>query len=191
MHTLILLCLSSLSFGQRFQYTNSSSNIQLKMDASLHEINGKAQKFQGHFDIGKEKSTGELKIQADSLTTFLGVRDEKMHESVLQVTNFPNIVFNIHSIEGIGKNPLTDEKPQIHVQSGSGEIKIHGSLTVSRVSQEVSIPAAYRWEDGSLRIIGSTTIKWTDFNLPDPSIIISTLYPPVDIKFSLYASPSP
>ena len=185
--TFLALCSSSV-LAERLAFTNSGSKIQMHMTASLHEIDGEAQKFQGFFNIEDTESSGEVTIQADSLTTFLGVRDEKMLESTLDVNRFPNLVFTIHRIEGAKKNTLTEERYQINDHTGSGEVLLHGSLKIARVSREVSIPAAYRWEDGGLRLIGSTTLKWPDFNLPDPSIFISTLQPPVDVKFSIYAT---
>lgn len=187
----LLTLASSLGQAERLAFTNSGSKVQFHMAASLHEIDGEAQSFQGFLNINGPESHGEVTIQAGSLTTFLGVRDEKMHEETLQVSRYPNIVYTIHSIEGGKKNKLTEERYQIDSHKGSGEVILHGTLKVARVSQEISIPAAYRWEDDALRLIGSVTIQWTDFSLPDPSIFISTLQPPVDIKFSVYASNHP
>ena len=182
---------TGLGHAERLAFTNSGSKVQFHMNASLHEIDGEAQKFQGHLNINGQESNGEVTIQADSLTTFLGVRDDKMHQETIQVSRYPNIVYTIHSIEGEKKNKLTEERYQIDSHTGSGKVILHGTLKVARVSREVSIPAAYRWEDDALRLIGSVTIQWTDFSLPDPSIFISTLQPPVDIKFSVYASDHP
>jgi hypothetical protein len=185
----LLIFLSDSSFAERLSFSNSGSTIQFQLVSTLHGIDGEAQGFQGFLDIGESDSSGEVDIETKSLTTFLGIRDKKMLETTLKANRFPNIVFNIHSIEGTKKNKLTKERHEISNHTGSGEVLLHGSLKIANVERTILIPAAYRWEEDALRLIGSTTINWTEFNLPDPSFFISTLQPEVEIRFSVYASP--
>lgn len=182
---------SQLGHAERLVFTQSGSQIQFSMTATLHDIDGEAQVFSGHLDVNGDESSGEVSIDAKSLTTFMDKRDHKMHTETIQVSRFPNVVYTIHNIEGGKKNQLTDERHQIDSHRGSGEVILHGTLKIARVSREISIPAAYRWEEDALRLIGSTSIQWTDYRLPDPSLLISTLQPQIDIKFSVYASNHP
>ena len=187
----ILFIASQPSFAERLEFTQSGSNIHFHMSASLHDINGEAQQFKGYLDIDESECSGEVSIDAKSITTFLGKRDDKMHSETIQVSRFPEVLYIIHSIEGRKKNQITEARHQIGAHIGSGEVILHGTLKIAGASNTVSIPAAYRWEDDSARLTGSASIHWTDFSLPDPSFLFSTLSPQMDIKFSIYATPPP
>jgi polyisoprenoid-binding protein YceI len=176
-HWLMLLSTAS---ADRYSFDESGGKVLFHLVASLHEIDGQAQKFNGWINIGEGSDhTGEVIVQTNQLTTGLGVRDERMYDFVLQTERYPTIQYKIYGIDG--------DTAGLDSGKGTGKLTLKGALTVATVTKDIAIPAAYKWEDGSLKLIGKSTIQWTDFNLPDPSIKISTLNPPLDIKFSLSA----
>ena len=58
-------------------------------------------------------------------------------------------------------------------------------------SRDVVIPATYTWEGDSVRLTGTHEVKWPDYGVPDPSILISTLYPEVNVQFNVLLSEAP
>jgi polyisoprenoid-binding protein YceI len=180
---MILLVLTLISFAEPLLFDESRGKILFDMKASMHDVQGQATQFTAKIDVGEGGiNTGTVSIPASQLTTFLDVRDKRMYEDVLQVIRFPTITYTILSMSGSTEG--------LNSGKGKGKITMTGILTVASVEREVTIPAAYMWtEDGSLKMAGKVQIKWPDFGLPDPSIMISKLYPLVNIKFSIASKP--
>jgi len=176
---MLLFLLSFLSMADVLLFNEEGGKLVFEMRASLHEVKGQAEQFLVELDVGPGgTNTGKVTIPVNQLTTFLEVRDERMHKEVLQVDKFPTVTYTILSINDVSDN--------LDRGQGKGKAMLRGVLTVASVEREVEIPVAYIWtDDGNIKLAGKTQIRWTDFGLPDPSISISTLYPPMDIKFSI------
>jgi polyisoprenoid-binding protein YceI len=176
---MILFFLTVMSFAEILLFDETKGKLVFEMKASLHDIEGQAQQFLVELDVGPgSTNTGKVTLSANQLTTFLDVRDDRMYNEVLQVDKFPVVTYTILSING-----ATDG---LNSGQGKGKVTLRGTLNIASIEREVDIPVAYMWtNDGTLKLAGKTQIRWTDFGLPDPSIMISTLYPPMDIKFSI------
>ena len=154
---------------------NSAGTVTFHNKASLHGIEGKAKSFSTSLDTDALK--GSLVVQTKSMTTALGPRDTKMHEFCLESDKFSTITFSVNSIEGGIEGLKTG--------AGTGSVVLKGSLKIRDTSKNVSIPATYSFTDSGLALSGKHAFKWTDFNVPDPSIFISTLYPDMSVEFSV------
>jgi polyisoprenoid-binding protein YceI len=153
----------------------SAGTLTFHMVASLHAIKGTAKSFSSSLDTDALK--GSLVVQTKAMTTHLGPRDTKMHEFCLESEKFSTITFSVNSIDGGIEGLTTGE--------GTGKVNLYGSLKVRDVTKSMSIPATYSFAGDTLTLTGEHAFKWTDFNVPDPSIFISTLYPDVTVKFSV------
>jgi len=168
----------------RYAFDDSSGTITFDMRASLHEVNGAAENFTGELDIGSEQPTGKLQLQATGLTTHLDVRDARMHDYCLDTERYPTVDFLIAATTGNVRG--------LNSRRGSGTIELRGQMTVRSATRDVIVPATYTWErDGTLHLNGAYQMSWADFGVPDPSIIISTLYPEMDIQFDVRLRQAP
>ena len=167
----------------RFTFDNQSGQITFEMQASLHEIDGTAQQFSGELDIGSATPSGKISVQASQLTTHLAVRDERMYSYCLEVEQFPTVDLLISAVTGDIKG--------LNSRKGSGRIELRGQMTVRSAARDIIIPATYRWEGSTLRLIGDHQLLWTDYGVPDPSIIISTLSPELDVHFDVVLREKP
>ena len=154
---------------------NSAGTVTFHNTASLHGIEGTAKSFSTSLDTDALK--GSLVVQTKSMTTALGPRDTKMHEFCLESDKFSTITFSVNSIEGGIEGLKTG--------AGTGSVVLKGSLKIRDTSKNVSIPATYSFTDSGLALSGKHAFKWTDFNVPDPSIFISTLYPDMSVEFNV------
>lgn len=175
-----LLLLLSSAHAASLAFTGADSTVSFHNAASLHEFSGKAKTFSGTIDT--TALTGQLTITTSAMTTFLGPRDDKMRSYCLETSRFPAITFTVSSITG--------SVDGIKAGSGTGSVTLVGKLTIRDVTRDVQIPATYTWEGGSLRLKGNYAMKWTDYNVPDPSILISTLYPDMSVNFDILAKPA-
>lgn len=180
----LMMAWSSDARAERYAFDDASGSITFGMQASLHEVNGAAQNFSGELDIGSDKPTGKVTVQAAQLTTFLGARDDRMHSYCLEIDRYPTVEFRIAATTGDVRG--------LNSRRGSGTVELRGQLTVRSATRDVIIPATYRWErDGTLHLTGAHQLQWTDYGVPDPSIIISTLYPDMNIQFDVTLTERP
>ena len=178
-----LLAMTPSADAARYAFDDTKGNITFDMSASLHDIEGKAGSFTGDLDIGGASPTGTILLQAAQLTTFLGVRDDRMHDFCLGTDEYPTIELRIGATTGNVKG--------LNSGRGSGTVELRGQLTVRSSSRDVVIPATYTWEGDSVRLTGTHQVKWPDYGVPDPSILISTLYPEVNVQFNVLLSEAP
>jgi len=171
--------------AERYSFSNDDSDVGFHMVTTLHEVDGDCRSFQGEIDVGQKAThTGKVTVQTNAVTTFIDIRDETMHTDVLEVEKYPTAVFDIKAIDG--------DLEGLDSKKGSGDVVLKGQLTIKTVSKDVEIPVTYTWDEaGNLSLDGQLATQWTNWNLPDPSILISTLYPEIDIKVDVTAKKSP
>ena len=180
--TLTIHLATAPAFAERFSGDNSTGKLSFDMEASLHEVPGEAKSFTGELKFDEE-ITGKWEVQSSQLTTGIGIRDSKMYSFCLEADKFPTIVFNVNAVRG--------DVDGLRSKSGEGSVTLHGQLKIRSTTRDIEIPTKYNWEEGKLNLDGGTTIKWTDFGVPDPSIAISTLYPDVKIGFDFDLTEKP
>ncbi|MCB9759816.1 MAG: YceI family protein [Alphaproteobacteria bacterium] len=183
--TLSLLTAMTLpAHAERYAFDDTTGAVGYHMVATLHEIDGQAPNFSGELFIGKGGDhTGTLTVQTPAMTTGLSVRDDRMHEYVLAVTEYPTLTFKMGAIGG--------DVAGLDSGQGSGQVLLRGQLTIRTSTRDVEIPATYTWQGDKVVLEGRYDMKWTSFGLPDPSIMISTLYPDMTVNFKVTARPAP
>ncbi|MFT5685188.1 MAG: polyisoprenoid-binding protein YceI, partial [Myxococcota bacterium] len=141
----MLLAMAQTADAARYAFDDTRGEVTFGMVASLHDIEGKASSFTGELDIGSASPTGSVVIQSAQITTFLGVRDDRMHDFCLSTGEYPTIEMRIGATTGNVKG--------LNSGRGSGTIELRGQLTVRSSSRDVVIPATYTWEGGSVRLV--------------------------------------
>lgn len=172
------LLITQSAAAAQYTFDQGSSSLTFLNSASLHEIDGVVKQFSGTFD--SDTGTGELKVKAASLTTNLGPRDSKMHSFCLESSNFPAISFQVTGVDG-GESLNSDAK--------RGRVKLKGKLTIRDVTKDVVVDSSFTRVGDDLQLNGKYGMKWTDYNVADPSILISTLYPDMSVSFRLTLKP--
>jgi len=179
----MLAALIGTADATRYAFDDTKGDLTFDLVASLHEIEGKAGSFTGELDIGSDSPTGKLVIQAGQLTTDLGVRDDRMHGYCLSTEQYPTIELRIGATTGDVRG--------LNSGRGSGSIELRGQITIRSTSRDVVLPITYSWEGDKVRLVGTHQLKWTDYGVPDPSILISTLYPEVNIQLNVLLNEAP
>ena len=175
-----LICVMNVASAEAktYAYSQAGSSLKFFNKASLHGIEGTAKTFSGTLDTAA--MSGALTVQATAMTTALGPRDKKMQSFCLESSKFPTITFDVKSIEG---------GEALQAATGSGKVTLVGTLKIRDVAQSIRVATDYAFEGDALTLKGRYDFKWTDFNVPDPSIFISTLYPEMNVQFTLKAAP--
>ena len=178
MHALlaILLAMPAQAETGRYVGDDTSGSLKFDMEASLHDVPGQAKSFTTELLLD-EKVTGKVVVQTKSMTTGIGVRDTRMYEYCLETDKYPTIEFKVRGITG--------DTEGFHSEGGTGKVDLHGTLMVRSTQRDVTIPATYTWIEEGLYLEGKKDIKWTDFGVPDPSIVISKLDPKMAVRFEM------
>jgi polyisoprenoid-binding protein YceI len=154
--------------------------VEFHNTASLHAFDGQARRYAGQLDTAA--LVGDLTVEAASLSTGLGPRDSRLLSWCLEAVRFPSIHLAVARITGAVEG--------LQRAAGTGGLTLQGTLTIRDVVRDVAIPATYAWEGPNLRLKGRYDMKWTDWNLPDPSTVLSTVAPEMDVTFDVLAKPS-
>ena len=178
MYLLFAFWLSTLApaFADRFTSDNSSGQIHFDVGSTLHNVPGEFTRFTAELNLA-EKVTGNLVIQSEGIKTGIGVRDNRMYSHCLDTGQFPTIRFEIRGITG--------DVDGFNSNQGQGTVNLHGKLSIRSTDRDVIIEAAYIWTDGMLDLKGSNKLKWADYGVPDPSILISKVQPELVLSFDL------
>ncbi len=152
------------------------SALEFHSSATLGAFEGSGP-FAGHIDVGALK--GELDVPTASLTTGSGPRDARLLSYCLEAPKFSEITFRATS--------MTGDVAALRSGSGAGSVTLTGPLTIRDVTRAVSVPASFRWDGGELHMSGRYDLLWSDFGVPDPSIILSTLDPAMYVTFDIVA----
>jgi polyisoprenoid-binding protein YceI len=166
---------SATADATKYTFDQSGSSVTFHNTASLHGIDGVAKQFGGSFDSGA--GTGSLVVQTKSMTTNLGPRDNKMHDFCLESDKYPTIEFAVTGMGG-GVEGLK-------AKAKRGKIALNGTLKIRDTKKTISVPTSFVTMGDDLTLQGEFDFNWQDYNVPDPSILISTLYPDMSVKFSL------
>lgn len=168
--------------GERMSGDDTAGSVNFDMVASLHPVKGQAKSFTAELFLTPQP-TGKVVFQARQLTTGLGVRDNRMYNYCLDADRYPTVEFTIRGAAG--------DVEGLRSRKGSGSLLLKGALKVRSTERDIEVPATYTWTAGQLKLVGSQEIKWTDYGVPDPSIVISRLYPEVAVQFDLQLKESP
>lgn len=155
----------------------TDGRISVRCLASLHEFDTRVGRFTGSLD--PLTGRGRLQVEVASLSTGLGPRDSRMLYYALDVGTFPELAFVVDRLEG---DPVA-------AGAGSGNLTLVGALTIRGTTRSVEVPARYTWEGEALRLTGRQELTWTDYGVPDPSVVLSTLSPELRVDFDVLARP--
>ena len=169
-----VLVLGSSADAAKYTFGPSGSAVTFHNTASLHGIDGDVKDYGGSFD--SSAGTGSFVVKTKSMTTNLGPRDKKMHSYCLESDKFPTIKFDVASVGGL---------ETMNSEAKRGKVTLNGTLTIRDVTKTIAVPTAFVKMGTDMSLQGQFDFKWTDYDVPDPSIIISTLYPDMSVKFSL------
>jgi polyisoprenoid-binding protein YceI len=118
---------------------------------------------------------GDVQVQIDArtMTTGVGVRDNQMRRDFLETGKFPFITFRgtIAPVDRVGALPF--------------RATLKGLLAIKQVTQEVEIPVRVTALRDTYLAEGQVTIKMSDFKIPIPRFLIFVAEDPVTVTLKV------
>lgn len=158
---------------------DSNTKVSFAVDSTWHMVNGTTSNLNGSVAL-KDKNDPlsivvDLKIQVKTFDTDWDSRDEKLQECMASDT---------YPIASFVSTRLSDScKPTVIDIAGKCSGTLTGTITMRDVSKEVALPVSITKERDSYLISGVLPVKWAEYNIEDPSILIAKLDPIVTISY--------
>lgn len=180
----LFLLLQSIAVAQSWnipqQLNNENTSVNFEVDSTWHLIKGVAKKIEGKLWLEVPDDfhsiRGEITFPVAAFDTDNENRNQKL-KKVMHAEDFPNVTFELlNSIP-----TLCDPATLTNLQNCDFEIE--GELSINNVKRNILLKSQITSFNSTYKISGSTSIKWADFNVDDPSILIAKLYDDVKIEF--------
>jgi polyisoprenoid-binding protein YceI len=141
--TLVVICAIHGAFAQTttapaataakeitLSFDPSHTVARIVLPATMHTVEGEFAFKRGtiRFDPNTGKIAGEIVFDATSGKTGNGMRDHKMHQSVLESQQYPEIRFRPSQVEGAVN------------ATGTSSVQVHGTFAIHGAEHEVTIP---------------------------------------------------
>lgn len=128
---------------------------------SMIKIKGKSSALESQFKVEKGLLSGESKINLDTFTTGIEMRDTHMKEKYLEVANYPQAILKIENLKlpqaWSAKNPQLKDFPFV------------GKLTLHNVEKEVT--GVLNTEAGKLKTKANFEVAISDYKIELPSYL--------------------
>ncbi len=174
--TLGILCALTFSASVQAQSVTlnldpAQTKITFTLGATFHTVEGSFKLKSGtiRFNPATGEASGDVVVDATSGESGNDSRDRKMHKSVLESQNYPEIVFVSERIQG--QVSLSGES---HIQI-QGLVKLHGS------QHEVTLPADVQVSGNQLNATVRFAVPYVQWGLKDPSTFILRVEKTVNI----------
>jgi len=168
------------------QLSPGNSSITFEVDSTWHLIKGTSKNFSGKLWLNDPKDfqsvRGNIILPISEFDTENESRNERMRE-VTHASEYPNVEFSITNFNAPQCNPttLTENSPC--------NSTLEGDLTINNVTKKVIAKTSLEKNDQTYKVTGVTSIKWADFNVEDPSILVAKLYEDVNIQIKITLPP--
>lgn len=162
---------NSFSEAQKAEDSYLSFEIKsTKMGLFTSTVPGFAKKFKFKSEYDEKNqvaSTTEISFNVEDLDTDSSGRNEKMHETCLSKTKTPQITI---------KTAKVDIK---NLENGS----VDAVMNVRGVDKPIKLNLSVKSVDKNFVIEGTSQVKFSELEIPDPSIVIAKVNDVIDIKF--------
>lgn len=152
----------------------AETSVSFHLGATGHDVEGAFQLLDGEirFDTDTGAAQGQIHIDAAHAETGNKKRDKAMHKKVLESDKYPTFLFRAERIEG----SLAD--------SGSGELQLHGILSIHGSDHPLTLPALIEVDGDRLKATMSFSIPYVDWGMKDPSWLMLRVAKEVEVTIA-------
>ena len=164
----------------RFTVLPEQSRVEFISGTQLGEFRGKTTQVNGEMAAdpnGGSRLHLTVSVDLRALKSDNAVRDQHMHERLLEVGRFPRAVFT-----------ATEFRPSNGAGKESGEGTLSGTLMLHGVERPVTLPIRFSLNGTTLRGEGALSVKLTDFQMTPPSLLGIKVRDQVTVEIHLVAT---
>ena len=153
----------------------SRSQVHWSVESTLHAVHGTFAVKSGAFQLDPStgKSSGEIIVSAESGESGNSSRDEKMHNDVLEVGTYPDVIFRPTQLDGKFST------------SGGSDITVHGAFVLHGGSHDIAVPVHAEFYGSSWKGSGKFEVPYIQWGLKNPSNFLLKVQPLVEVDLDL------
>jgi polyisoprenoid-binding protein YceI len=153
-----------------FNVDLSESRVAFTIGDALHTVHGafRVKRASIHFDPSGTAS-GEIVVDATSGDSGNGIRDKRMHQSILESQKFPEIVFIPSRIRGNVS------------MTGESKVEIDGTFTIHGASHPLTASAQVIVSGGQMHAKVHFPVPYVAWGMKNPSNLFVKVGETVDI----------
>ncbi len=165
----------------RFTITPGRSELTAVANSSVHPIHGEGKPLSGWIEAVvtdgvvdvSQPASAHLELEVTSLRADNALVNREIQRR-LDPRRYPTVRADI------------DELTEV----GNGRYGVHGKLSLHGVTQEVSGEAAVAvGPDGVMKVDGELTLDIREYGLEPPKVLGLRVYPEVDVRLTVVATP--
>lgn len=176
---MVMACTLQISQAQTYQLNNDVSTLKVEGTSNLHDWQIVAEKQQGKLMAeivdGKVVKIQQLDftVTAESLKSGKSAMDKNTYKA-LNTGKHKQIIFKLAKVNSI------DCK-----KNNSCRISVTGNLTIAGITKPIDMAFEMKVYGTKLLLVGSKTLKMTDFGVDPPKAMFGTITTgdAIDIKF--------
>jgi polyisoprenoid-binding protein YceI len=170
------------TWGLPADISHTNTSLTFTVDSTWHTVEGVVPQVTGNVVLQDPADplsiVTTIKIPVRPWTTDMESRDERLRE-VMAVERFPEVVF-----------VSTRLSPECHPdqvrEAGSCKGTLTGALTIRDVTKEVALPVEISRSERGYDISGRLALRWEEYHVEDPSILIAKIDPVVTIALKTF-----
>jgi polyisoprenoid-binding protein YceI len=138
---------------------------------------GRTESVTGSIVIDAESvNEGGFTVDMATITSDSSRRDGQVNGRILQTATYPQATFALSAPIALPLEAFEGQPTRVDAT---------GTLTLLDVTREVTFPVDVQLVDGSVNIVGTITIVFDEWNIPDPSTGGISVEPQGELEFSL------
>lgn len=166
--------------------TEKNATISFEVDSTWHTVEGTVQSLSGEL-LPKESDTsgvptGWVEFSVEAMNTGNSMRDSKMRR-VMHADQHPKVRLKIEHVNLCGTDE-NDIAARI-VTSPGCQGSASGVLTISGVSKPTTFLFSVTRNEDHFIVDGGFSLRWADYGVEDPSILVAHLDDTVKVKFQV------
>ncbi len=160
-----------------FTIDPAQTKVEFTLGSLLHTVHGDFHLKRGdlHFDPRTGKASGELVVDATTGESGSPARDKRMHASILESAQYPEITFRPDRVDG-----------QV-ASVGKSQVQLHGVFAIHGVEHEILLPVTVDASGGEYKVLGIFVVPYVKWGMKNPSTLMLRVDDKVEITVQTVA----
>lgn len=164
---------------------DSNTKISFEVDSTWHLVKGTTRNAGGRVWLENPSNPRSVRavvtLPVGDFDTDSGRRDSRMRE-VMRAEAHPEVKFSLNSAAHLCNPASVDSATPCPVE-------LVGILEINGQQKSITAPATVTVKEGDFVVAGDVPLRWEEFGVEDPSILIAKLDPVVIVHFRIELKP--
>ncbi|MCB0358602.1 MAG: YceI family protein [Bdellovibrionales bacterium] len=168
------------------ELNDTNTSVRFNVDSTWHLVEGSTSHIRGKIWLADPSDSRSIRADVHIPIAFFDTdsssRDERMRE-VMHADRFPEVRFLLSDAAEICDPSSLEENAASSETVCQGTL--HGTVEISGVRRPLALHTTVARSESGYVVNGTTSLRWDQFSVEDPSILIARLDKLVNIEVSV------